>query len=242
MKHLLLAGLMAVVLLGFSSCGMNVLRGEGKKTTQSPTVAGFDAIDIAISSKINIAVGTGGTQEIVLSGYENIIKHIKTEVKENTLVISYDLDDTWSISDDDVEVRISVPALKALSLSGSPHVNIHGNVTGSEFKLDISGACSIKIDSINTEKFMADLSGLSELEINGGTVKQASYDISGGGKIEAFPLQTEETSASISGAAKSEVSVSRKLEATISGAGSVKYKGKPEVVKHVSGIGSVEPE
>ncbi len=240
MKHLLLAFVAATALFGFTSCGVNVLRGEGKKVNHTPSLSAFDGLDITISSKVNITVSEGATQNVELSGYENILKHIKTEVKQGVLYISFDLDDTWTVNDDDMEVRITMPSIKMLSLSGAPDVNIHGNVSGKEFKLDVSGASEVVIDNINVENLSADLSGAPQLDIRGGNVKNASYEISGVGKIEAFPMQTEETSASISGAAESEVNVSRKLEANISGAGSIKYKGSPEVIKHISGVGSVE--
>lgn len=239
MKRIFSVSSFLVAFAFLSSCGVNVLRGEGNKTSKTASVSPFDKVDICTSSKINITVGEGNTQSVVLSGYENILKHIKTEVKDNTLFVSYDLDDTWSIDADEMEVRITVPVLKGLSLSGAPDANIHGNVTGTEFVLDASGAGEITIDNMNVDKFVADLSGVAELQIKGGTVKQASYDLSGAGSIEAYPLQTEETVASISGAAKSEVTASKKLDASISGAGSITYKGTPQVTEHISGAGSV---
>jgi hypothetical protein len=240
MKNLFWVFIAVATAMMYSSCGMNVLRGSGKKTTMTPTTSSFNAVDVTISSKIKIYVQEGTSEKIVLSGYENILKHIKTEVRHNMLYVSFDLDDTWTVNDDDVEISISLPVLTALSMSGAPDAKIHGNITGNEFKLDVSGASDIVIDNINVDKFMVDLSGASELEIKNGTVRTASYEISGAGKIEAFKLLTEETSASISGAAESEVSVSGKLDASISGAGSVKYKGKPEITQHISGVGSVE--
>lgn len=242
MKKLILLFAVAGVLLFSDSCGVNVLKGEGKKGTVSRSVGTFNAIDVAISSDVKVTVADGAIPRVELVGYENVMKHIKTEVKDGILHITFDLDDTWQIDDEDVEVVVTVPSLSAFSLSGSPDAEIYGNLKGAEFKLDVSGASSVMIDNINTEKLLVDMSGASELNIKGGVVKIANYDISGAGKIEAFPLQTEETNASFSGAAEGEVSVSKKLDAGISGAGSIKYKGTPEVVKHISGVGSVTPE
>ncbi len=239
MKRLCLLFAAVVAVISFASCGMNVLRGEGKKTTKAPSVPAFDAVDIGISTKIKITVAEGSTNGVELSGYENIIKHIKTEVKQNTLHITYDLDDTWTVNSDDLEVRITAPTLKALSMSGAPDAEVHGNVTGPEFKMDLSGAGSVVIDNINVDKFFADMSGAADLKVNGGSVKMASYELSGAGNIKAYPLQTEETSVSLSGAADGEVTASRKLDASVSGAGSITYKGTPEVTQHVSGAGSV---
>jgi len=241
MKHLLSSFLVVLVIFSFSSCGMNVLRGEGEIVTEMPSVTEFDAIDVSISSDINITVAEGGGHGLELKGYANIIKHIKTVVKDKVLYIEYDLDDTWTVNEEDMKLRISVPSLKLLSLSGAPDAHIQGNVKGDEFRLDISGASDVVIDNINVNKFEVYMSGASELDVKAGIVKFAKYDINGAGNVEAFPLQTEETVASISGVAESEVSASVKLDAKISGAGSVKYKGQPKVIKHISGAGSVSP-
>jgi hypothetical protein len=241
MKHLLSRLLVVVFLFSLSSCGMNVLRGEGEIITEMPSVSEFDAVDVTISSDINISVVEGGGNGLELKGYANIIKHIKTEVKDKVLYIEYDLDDTWTVNEEDMKVRISVPSLKSLSLSGAPDAHIQGNIKGEEFRLDISGASEVIIDNINVNKFEVDMSGASELDVKGGIVKHAAYDINGAGKVEAYPLQTEETTASISGVGEGEVTASSKLDATISGAGSVKYKGQPKVTERISGAGSVSP-
>lgn len=232
----------ALVALVIASCGAHVIHGKGKKSTEIPSVAAFNAVDVNVVSDVNITVTEGSAYGVELSGYENILKHIKTEVKDGTLSITYDLDDTWNIDDEDTKIRISVPSLTALSLSGAPDVDVMGSIKGDAFKLDISGAGDVTIDNINTNKLDADLSGVAALKVKGGMVKMANYDISGAGKIEAFALQTEETTTSISGAGKSEVWASGKLTADISGAGSVKYKGSPQVEKSVSGVGSVSQE
>jgi hypothetical protein len=239
MKRFCLLILSVLSIISFGSCGVNVLRGEGKKTTKTPSVKAFDAVDSRISSKVRITVTEGAANSLELRGFENIIKHIKTEVRQNTLYLSFDLDDTWTVNSDDMEIQITTPSLKMLSMSGFSDAEVHGNITGSVFKVDMSGAGSLTIDEINVEKFAADLSGAADLKIKGGNAKLASYELSGVGNVSAYPLQTEETMASLSGAADGEVSASRLLDARISGTGSITYKGKPEVKEHVSGMGSV---
>lgn len=239
MKNLLYISSFAAASLLFSSCGVNVLHGEGKKITEMPTVGNFNAVEVNISSNVEVTVTEGAACGVEVSGYANILKHIKTEVKDNVLCISYDLDHTLTIDGDDTKVRVTVPSLKAVSMSGAPDVDIKGDIKGPEFALDISGAGGVTIENIHADVLDADISGAAKLEIKGGVVKTAKYELSGAGSIEAFPLQTEETITSISGTASNEVSASRKLTADISGAGSVEYKGNPEVVKHVSGVGEV---
>jgi hypothetical protein len=237
MKYPLYLSAVSISLL-LSSCGMNVLKGEGNKTTATPVVSSFNAIEIDLPLKTDITM-QDGSPTVELKGYENIIKHIKTKVEGNILHVYSDLDETWIMDCDDATARITLPSLVALSLDGVSNADVHGNITGNEFKLEISGAGKTTIDNINVDNFFVDLSGAASMEVKAGTVKHADYDISGVGKIRAFPLQATETSASISGAGKGEVTALQKLSASISGAGSIKYKGHPAVTQDISGAGSV---
>jgi hypothetical protein len=184
-------------------------------------------------------VQEGAKASVQFEGYDNLVKHIVAKVKGGKLYIYSDLRGTRGIDWDDVKAHITVPSLAALSMSGAPDVDVHGNIKGGDFMLDMSGASKVEIDNMAVDRFSSDVSGAAKIVVKGGTAREAKYEISGAGKINAFPLQTNETYASISGAGKSEVTASSKLRASISGAGSIKYKGHPAVSKELSGAGSV---
>jgi hypothetical protein len=227
------------MLLLFASCRINVLRGEGQQVTSNPQVAAFNAIDLDVSLKAVINIQPGSQPGIQFKSYENILKHIKTKVEGGTLRIYSDLDDTWTMSGDDVAMQITMPSISGLSLSGSPDAVINGNITGSDFKLDISGASDVKIDNVNVDNFAVTVSGAGDIEVKGGAVKHASYDINGAGTLKAFPLQADEASATISGAGTSTVTALNKLTANINGAGTIRYKGHPTITQQVSGVGTI---
>ncbi len=242
-----------------SSCKMNELKGEGPKGTTNPEVSSFSAVDIDLPLKVGIAVQNGSQPGIQISGYNNVIKHLKAEVKNNTLTIYSDLDENWKLDCEDVTVQITMPSINALSLSGAPRADVQGNISGKDFKLEISGASranlsnisvsnfysgvsgasKVGIDNMTVDNLSSELSGASYMEVRGGNVNHATYGISGAAKIKAFPLQTTETTASISGAGKGEVSAQQKLTASVSGAAAIKYKGHPALTKDISGAGSV---
>jgi hypothetical protein len=238
MKYLSVLLAFTVLILS-ASCRTNVLRGEGNKTTRSSSVSSFNAVQIDVSLKAIINVQEGATAGVQLSGYENVLEHIKTKIVNNTLKIYSDLDETWELKTDDLTAIITVPSIALLKLSGATDADIHGNVTGSSFRLGMSGACNVKIDGITADDFTVDASGASDLTVKGGTVKRASYDLSGASKVKAYPLQTNETVASISGAGTGHVTALQKLSASISGAGTIKYKGHPSVSQDISGAGSI---
>jgi hypothetical protein len=238
MKYLSVALLFCVSLL-FSSCKSKVLRGEGSKTTKAPVVSSFNAAYVDVSVNVVVNVQEGATPGIQIAGYENLLQHIKTKVENNSLRIYSDLDDSWEMKSDEVIVTITAPSINLLELSGATTADIHGNLHGNSFKLDISGASGVNIDSMNTDDFIVDASGAATLTVRGGSVKHASYQINGAGKIRAFPMTTEETIATISGAGSSNVTAKQKLTANISGAGTIRYKGHPAIAQDISGAGAI---
>lgn len=222
----------------FFSCKQNIVSGSGDKTDDTRDVSSFTAVDISAPVNATINIKEGAASSVHLSGYKNLIGHIKTKVEGNTLRI-YVENHVDMITDKKVDAEITVPSLWALSLSGAPDVQTHGNITGHDFKLDVSGASKVTIDDLNTPSFNVDLSGASDVEIKSGTVAHAEYDITGAGKVEAFPLETVETVAMLSGAGKCEVNVKQKLNAHVSGVGKISYKGHPVLNSDVSGVGKV---
>ena len=240
MRYLSLVCLLFSIAI-FSSCKRNILKGSGSTTTVNPAVASFNGVNIDdLPLKVDIEVQQGAQPGIQMSGYENVLNHIKTKVEDNILVVYTDLDEMWTIDGDGITVKITVPSLAMLTLSGAPDAGIHGNVTGSALHVDVSGASNIVIDNIATDTFAIEVSGAADLHINGGSVKYADYQISGAGKVKAYSLQSIETSATISGAGTCEVNASQKLAAHVNGAGTIRYKGHPAVTQDVSGVGSVK--
>lgn len=241
MKYRLFALTAIAVPCCFYACKVNVLRGEGAKTTLSTPVGAFRAIDVDLPVRVVIQITPGAQPAVELSGYDNIIKHLHPKIDQNTLTLQSDLDGTWAIDyNTDLEVRITTPAIDGVTLSGAPNAEIHGNITGRIFRLDVSGAGSVVVDNINTDTLLSGFSGAAKLEIKGGATRYAGYDISGAGRILAFPLQSDETVLYISGAGKGEVTALKKLTADISGAGVVKYKGHPQVIKDIAGAGAIK--
>lgn len=237
-RYLLLFGCICSVMTILSSCKHNVLRGKGKEITQNPNLTYFKAIDVDVPMQVTINVQPGAQSSLQLSGYENLLQNVRTEVKDSTLHITQP--NGWSFyTDKDITGTITVPSLDALSLSGTADADIHGNITGAAFELDIAGNDKVDIDNINVAHFITGVSGLGHVTVKGGTVAKAEYDMSGAGKIKAFDLQTDETKASISGACSIDVMARQKLDADISGAGHVHYKGHPQVTSSVSGLGGV---
>lgn len=236
-KRILLPAL--IPFLALVSCKPNYVTGSGNIKSDTRSVAGFSKIEISAPVKAIIHMQEGATPSIQMSGYENLLKQIKTEVKENTLFIT--VPDGVNIeSDKDVQADITLPSLVHLSLTGSADANILGNLTGNEFGMEITGVSDVVADNINVSNFDVTITGAGNLNVKQGKVQKANYAVTGSGDINAFPLLADLAEAAVSGAGDIELSAMQKLDVSITGAGDVRYKGHPTVSSQVTGAGSLD--
>jgi hypothetical protein len=229
---------LVVTSVTFISCKRNVTKGKGESDTETRTVGSFSIIQIEAPIKAIIKVDSSASSSFALSGYSNLLKLIKTEVKGNTLRIY--VDDLVHIdSDKDVLATITTNSLANLEISGAAEAELHGNITAQNFDLEVSGAGDVTIDNITANTFTANMSGAGDLDIKGGSVTKAVFDVTGAGEVTAFPLAAKQVVANVTGAGDVEVSASEKLEADITGAGSIRYKGKPAITQSIAGAGEI---
>jgi hypothetical protein len=235
-NSLLLSFLFATILL--SSCGRRVITGSGVTDSQVRTVTAFNMIDIEAPVDATIHVQPGAQPSVTLSGYSNLLNEIRTEVEGSTLKIANRNSINFD-TDKDVSAEITVSSLSDLAIHGAADAIVKGNVTGSDFKLKISGAGDVSIEKLTVGNLTAGISGAGDVDINGGSANEAHFTISGAGNIKTYNLQANDVSAKVSGAGDMEVTALRSLDAKVSGAGSIRYKGHPALKSKTSGIGEI---
>lgn len=201
----------ALVACGFAGAD---IKGNGKARTEQRTLPTFRAL--SVSGSIEVRVVVGGKQSVELRGDDNVLPVIETRVTKDRLVVHST--DSYS-SKVPLELRITVPALEALSASGACRGSVKG-ITGKTFALDASGASSFDL---------------------AGTVDRLRVDVSGSGTVRARGLVAASARASVSGAGDVELTATSQLDASVSGAGSIDYWGNPgSVQRSVSGAGSID--
>lgn len=213
MKTLLFIGLFAAVL---TSCTKERLEANGNKITEPRTPGTFDGVSSSGSNRVYISQGTEFRVE--LRGSSNLIGSFETKVRGNTLELGYR---NASVSDDDIEVFITMPELEFLALTGSGEMSIRGEFPARDkFNLRISGSGDIVLQD--------------QLQ-----AKDVDIDLSGSGKAELENLQAENADIDISGSGNVKLSVSAHLRSRISGSGQVFYRGNPQLDSKVTGSGKV---
>ncbi len=231
--------LVSIILLlsvAFVSCKSDYVKGTGEVTRQKRPTAVFNKLQINVPVEATILVEEGSENAIEIVTYQNVHKHIKTEVVDNTLQIY--TDDILSVNKD-IEVKVTTAALTCLDITGSADASIKGDVQADNFELHVTGNAEVDIQELHTNGFTAKLSGSSEVKVAKGVSNHAVYKVTGSGDIDAEGLETKIAEAKVSGAGEMNLTVSDKLNAHITGAGKIGYKGHPKISSHISGAGSL---
>jgi len=206
-----------VVVSMFASCNKYVIHGEGSLVTSERTVSNFSGIDISGSN--NVFISYAPEASVSVKGYDNLVSHYKTEMKDGKLYLHYD--ESTIITNDNIQVYITMPSFDALSLSGSCSITATGSFDNTDaLSVSTSGNGEINIEDISADRYTIHSSGNSNINTLGAKAKTATVEISGSSTVT--------------------LSVQDKLDVHISGSGKVSYKGEPaEINTDISGSGKV---
>lgn len=201
----------------FASCSKDVVHGDGSIVTSERTVSNFSGVDIEGAN--NVYITYAPTVSVSVKGYDNLVSHYVTEVKDGKLYLHYD--DNINVKNDNIQVYITMPSFDALSLSGSCTINATGNYDNTDkLFIETSGDGDVNIEDISADAYTIHSSGNSNISTLGVKAKTASVEISGSGTVT--------------------LSVQDKLDVHISGSGKVSYQGEPaELNTDISGSGTV---
>lgn len=231
---LLLAG------LTFTSCDKdnNCKSGSGTTTTRNLTLPSISEIDFQLAGEVIITQGV--TQAIVVTGDENVVNDIDTDVDNGVWNIDFEKD---CYDNYDLTIFITVPSINEVELSGS------GNITLNDFEgqqnnlsLDISGSGSIFLSAFNgLQNMSVEISGSGNILASADipTLKTLDIKISGSGSYDGFSIASDDCDINIPGSGNCKVTVNNNLDVKIGGSGNVYYKGYPTITTNISGSGAV---
>ena len=225
-----------LVISSFSSCKKDCfpLKGKGNIVNKNFNISNFKSIDLAIDADLKLT--QGDSQIVSISGHENILDVINVSANNETLVIKYNKN-CGSISDDNLNIKIQMPEINKLRISGSGDIQLMNSIQSDNLQLEISG--SGKLDgSIQSNSLTTQINGSGDIEISGSTIN-SKLTITGSGEFSAFNLISQTTDIHISGYGNANVQVIQTLDASISGSGKIRYKGNPAVTSSISGSGDL---
>lgn len=178
-------------------------------------VAPFIAINC--TGPINVTVEAGLTQSVRVSGADNFVAGVKTEVVDRELTISM-TDQRFKTLHGSSLVTITVPTLS---------------------RLKMEGAGETLLRKINGDRLDISYQGAGHLQASG-KVKYLRLVARGVGEVDTKALQADRVDVNFEGVGSVSVYARDLLNAIARGMGTLEYYGHPRTVnKSVEGIGSV---
>ncbi|WP_297795154.1 head GIN domain-containing protein [uncultured Eudoraea sp.] len=216
------------------------IKGNGNVVTIERSTGEYDAI--AVSGWFDVILVEGKEGRISIEGEENLLEHIKTEVKEGKLVIKvkkgYNLQPSSWKKDGGIYVTVPIESVDAVSLSGSGDILGKKTISATNFSTRMSGSGDITLD-VESKTVKASMSGSGDINLSG-TTELFDVQISGSGDVKAYDLIADTVDASISGSADIRVTAKEMLKARVSGSGDIHYRGDPKKIdSKTSGSGDV---
>lgn len=172
--------------------------------------------DLEISGAFEVRIVVGEEQEVIVETKDpDHLDEVITKVSGSSLIVN--IDNSW-LKNIEAKIYIKVKRLETIQSSG---------------------ANSIRVKGIDTDRFKISNSGAGSLDLDG-RAKYVLYSIAGAASIDAKNLKAEEVKISISGAANASVYASERITGDVSGVASLEYYGNPDIVDvDDSGLGSV---
>jgi len=213
----ILTSLSIALVVGLAGCSListtDRVKGSGIVKTEKRSLAPFDSVEVSCHGSIQ--AHTQGQEGLEISGDDNIIPLITTEVNNSTLYIrsskEYD-------SRDKLEIIVSAPDLKKFVFSGAGEANL-SNVKNDRVEITFTGAGSLTAS---------------------GETKEADITLSGAGSVDAKNLHAVNAKVNSAGVGSVEIYVTGKLDAKAAGVGEINYYGSPKIVnRQAGGIGRI---
>ena len=202
-----------VLVLAACNIGFTGITGSGTARSEVRPAAG--ATEVAVSGALSVDIGPGAEAKVEISGDDNIVPLITTEVNGGRIEIAARKSLRSKVP---LVIRVSLPRLTAVSVSGASNAVVH-DAKGESLKLVAEGASKLRAD---------------------GAVQQLTLEASGASDADLDQLAVERARARLSDASEAEVAVSRALDAHLSGASTLKYRGDPpELKQEVNGASSL---
>ncbi len=215
MKKILILMFTAIAVI-FSSCSKETIRGAGSTGSRTLTIPAFTAVETHYD--IDAVISYGATQEVVMTGYDNLLNILDVKVENGILKLKYNKD-WYNIRNGNIKATIKIPVIAKTVIHGSGEIYVNGFVNGNIFNSKIHGSGNIRIVNCNYHS--------------------ALLEVYGSGNIEAQGLQAGQAEAVIHGSGNTGISVIERLKASIFGSGNIYYWGSPLLEVSQNGSGRV---
>lgn len=215
----------AVVALLLTSCNFSVkeIAGSGNVKTETRNVGG-QFTKVKAGNGIDVTIVQSDVVSVVVEADDNLLPHIKTEVKGNTLEISCEYNSFLDVSSKKVTVKM--PKVEGLETNSGASLVTQGTIRSEDLDLDASSGSSIS-GEFEADDLDAETSSGASMKLSGKAIKYSASS-SSGSNLESGDLHANEISADASSGSTVLVHPVEELSGSASSGGSVKYNNDPK--------------
>ncbi len=196
-------------------------------------VAPFHGVHIVLACDAQLSPASSA--RVTVSAEPPVQERIRIRVERGMLVV----DSQGSFSTQSpVRVKIDFTALDRLQAEGSSHVQLSG-LRGAALDVQVDGSAELKATGLDLASISVKATGSGNVRLVGRAVRQ-TLAAAGSSGLHAAGLTGEQAKVQASDAATLEVAASAHLDAAVQDAGTVRYKGRPKLVKRVEDAGTLE--
>ncbi len=213
--QVLIFSILLVLACGCCECfnDRDAVKGSGVSMTEERELAAFTGLDL--SGAYDVTITCGAAQRFTITGEDNILPLIVTEVKGDTLHVK---------PSEKISTKITIEIVIGCEMLNAIHA---------------AGAVNLGIAEVDVDRFDIDLAGTASLGATG-RAREVDLTVAGTADVDTNGLSAETVSVTINGAGHARVHASKSLNAVINGTGNITYSGNPEnVSQNVSGLGVI---
>lgn len=209
---------------------------KGSGNVINKTVNVKDISSVTIEGIGNLTIKQGDNEGLILTGEDNILPVIKTDVKNDELKI--DCPEGMPNPTKELSYELTVKDLKEISMYGSSAIKFEKFKTN-KLELNIFGENLVELDNIKVDRLISNGYGSFRLKANG-TAKEQLITINGLGEYQSENLTTDTSEITINGCGYTILSANKELDADINGYGGVYYSDNGvDVKKNIFGSGEI---
>jgi len=209
--------LIELLLLTTAGCadvaGLSPVRGSGVDARQVRPTGTFSVVEVRGS--MTVVIERGGSEELTIEGDENLLPLVRTELREERLVISARR-----------PLRARKP-LRIVASSADPH------------RAALYGSGNLQLHDFSGDELRLELYGSGDLSVTGAAAA-VDAQLSGSGVLRLFQLAAKDVCVTVNGSGDAEIAAQESIGTTINGSGDVIVHGSPKVLRRsISGSGQL---
>lgn len=231
MKMLRVALVVPALLL--SACAFAQTAGNGVAREEAREVPDFEGVKVSQGLTAHITVGP---KAVRVSGDENLVSLVRTEVVDGKLVVRLERNARVR-STSGLHVTVSSPQVTSVEASGGSDVEAEAT-RADTFSAEASGGSDLSVRNVDAQKLRAEASGGSELKLQG-RAGRLEVEASGGSQVHGQALSLRELDVDASGGSQVEAHPTERLVAELSGGSTLEVDSAPSQ-RNVSASGGSE--